>query len=214
MSSLRFTLVSEGSSDRALMPLLVWAIRQHAKIRIESEWADLRLLPDPPKGLSEKIRVALELFPCDLLFVHRDADRMDREMRVREIEEALARTEPPPAVCVVPVRALEAWYLFDEKAIRHAAGNPNGKTSLELPAWNVVEKLSDPKAQLESVIRVASELHGRRRRRVELSGAVHRIASLVRDFSPLRNLPAFDAFEQSLKRSLDELVDRGFALEG
>lgn len=207
MNRLRFTLVSEGSSDRALIPVLIWAIQQHAEVDIQPRWAELRQLADPPKSLVEKIQVTLELYPCDLLFIHRDADRAGRETRAREIEAAMAAAHQdpatsPPAVCVIPVRALEAWFLFDEQALRHASGNPNGKTPLNLPGWQDIESLSDPKTQLEGIIRAASELEGRRRRRIEAAQAVHRIADLVRDFSPLRNLSAFRAFEEDLRRLL------------
>lgn len=157
MSLLRFTLVSEGSADRALIPVLEWAIRQHRQVDIEPRWAELGRLLNPPKGLAERIKVALELYPCDLLFVHRDGDRVGRETRVQEIEAAFAEIDEPPAVCVVPVRALEAWFLFDEPAIRRAAGNPNGRSPLDLPAWKEVEGLADPKEVLWKVVREESE---------------------------------------------------------
>ncbi|NJL26464.1 MAG: hypothetical protein HC897_00625 [Thermoanaerobaculia bacterium] len=206
MSPLRFTLVSEGSSDRALLPVLEWAIRQCRAVDLEPQWAELRSLPNPPRSLADRVRIALELYPCELLFVHRDGDRAGREARLREIKDALATLAEPPAVCVVPVRALEAWFLFDEAAIRRAAGNPNGRRALDLPAWRDVEALADPKGVLWNVVQAASELEGRRRRAVEVGRAVHRIADLVTDFSPLRRLPAFASFETDLREVLLQLA--------
>lgn len=205
MTSLRFTLLSEGSSDRALIPVLIWAIQQTAVDAVSPQWSELRSLPNPPKSLADRVTVCLEQYPCDLLFVHRDADREDRETRIREIRAACAAHERPPAVCVVPVRTLEAWFLFNEPAIRRAAGNPNGKVSLALPAWNRVEEVADPKQTLEDVVRAASELPAKRRRRLDVKAAVHRIAELVDDFSPLRQLPAFRAFEAELAEALQGL---------
>lgn len=208
MSSLKFTLVSEGSSDRALLPILTWAIRQHKKIEVRPQWADLRRLPRPPKTPDEKIRVALELHPCELLFIHRDADGAGRETRVREIGKSLAPVDSPPAVCVVPVRMLEAWLLFDEQAIRQAAGNPNGSIPLHLPRGKAAEKLPKPKEKLHEIIRIASELEGRKLLRInrKIGMSVHRIVQLIRDFSPLRELPAFTAFEEDLEQTLARLA--------
>lgn len=90
MNELRYTLLCDGSSDRALMPILTWALQQHcAESAIQAEWVDWGRLRNPPKTLSEKIRVALELYECDLLFVHRDAEKEPREARVAEINTTI-----------------------------------------------------------------------------------------------------------------------------
>ena len=58
--------------------------------------------------LSERISLSLDLYPCDLLFVHRDAEGDLQHVRTEEIHQALAaaaqRVQIPPTVCVVPVR--------------------------------------------------------------------------------------------------------------
>jgi len=47
MSSIRYTLLTDGSSDRALIPILNWLLRQHLlNHEIQSEWADLSRLPN------------------------------------------------------------------------------------------------------------------------------------------------------------------------
>ena len=106
---------------------------------------------------------------------------------------------------LIPVRALEAWFLFDEPAIRRAAGNPSGRQPLVLPLLKDVEAISSPKEKLEETMRVASGLEGRRRRKLEVGSAVHRLADLIEDFGPLRNLAAFAAFEQDLADALSRL---------
>jgi hypothetical protein len=92
----------------------------------------------------------------------------------------------------------EAWLLFDEKALRYAAGNPNGDVELKLPALSAVEDLPDPKKILNDCLRTASGLTGRRLRHWSSAQAVHRLADLMTDFSPLRHLPAFQALEDDL----------------
>jgi len=68
MSNLRYTLLADGSSDRALIPILTWLLReQEVVLAIQSEWADMARLRRPPRGLEERIEAALMLYPCDLL---------------------------------------------------------------------------------------------------------------------------------------------------
>lgn len=205
MKELRYTLISEGSSDQALLPLLTWLLTENrVSLPIQPAWADLRRLPSAPKGIRAKIQVGLELYPCDLLFIHRDADREPRETRVREIQSALNElpTLTAPAVCVVPVRMLETWLLFDETTIRHAAGNPRGREPITLPKLSELENLATPKETLHQLIRVASGKHGRRLKQLSVDRSVHLIANRLSDFSPLRHLPAFAALESEVRQMI------------
>ncbi|MEH1908405.1 MAG: hypothetical protein V7K95_12085 [Nostoc sp.] len=98
------------------MPILTWLLRANqVECAIQSNWADLRRLPKPPKKLLPRIINSLELYPCNLLFIHRDAEREPREKRITEILEALKAVKKsvvvPPHVCVIPVRMQEAWLL-------------------------------------------------------------------------------------------------------
>ncbi|MFN2414533.1 MAG: hypothetical protein ABR603_05265, partial [Pyrinomonadaceae bacterium] len=162
-------------------------------------------------GLKEKIIRSIELYPCDLLFVHRDSDREPREARVAEIQGAVQEARRaiaiPPAVCVVPVRMQEAWLLFDEAAIRRAAGNPNGREEFRLPELRRVEALPDPKEELYNLIRTASGLTGRRLRRLkvrDLSSKASQVSAYIEDFAPLRILPAFRLLETNLRAVVGE----------
>lgn len=188
---LRYTLVADGASDRALIPILTWLMRRHCgSLPIQAEYADLRHLRNPPQGLAERIKLSVELYPCDLLFVHRDAENATIERRQSEITTALGTT-PLPAICVVPVRMQEAWLLIDEAALRHAAGNPNGREPLSLPDVQRLEHLPNPKGLLHDLLRQASGLHGRRLRRLNHRLHGYDVADRIRDFSPLFRLPAF-----------------------
>ena len=68
------------------------------------QWADLRDRRPSLKTLSERIEKALDLYPCQLLFVHRDAESQAPETRIHEINRALGGLEHPPVVRVIPVR--------------------------------------------------------------------------------------------------------------
>lgn len=202
MSELRYTLLTDGSSDDALLPILSWLIAGHLpETAIRAQWADLRKLRRRPRDLSTRIREALDLYPCRLLFVHRDAEREPPASRVAEIRTAVAAVSgSPPHVCIVPVRMMEAWLLFDEVTLRRAAGNPNGRMPLELPPLRRLEEEPDPKERLRLVLREASGLSGRRLKRFHVMP--RRVAALTDDFSPLRSLPAFQRLETDLTRVL------------
>ena len=128
---MRFTLIADGASDAVLMPILTWSIRQHKVSPVAGQWADLGRMPRQ-SNRARLIQSALDLYPCDVLFVHRDAEAQSPEARRSEIVSLMAETSVPQ-VPVVPVRMTEAWLLFDEKAIRWAASNPNGSQPLGLP---------------------------------------------------------------------------------
>ena len=207
MKSIRYTLLTDGSSDKALLPILNWVLKAAGvTIPIQSEWADLTRLR-PFKRLSEKLKWTIELYPCELLFVHRDAEREPLSSRVAEIRAAVQECAAeiksiPPYVCVVPVRMQEAWLLFDEAAIRKAAGNPNGRILLSLPSLSDVEELPNPKHDLEEILRVASELSRRRRLKLNTRFLRSRVVENIDNFEPLRRLTAFQALEAEVQTVL------------
>ena len=152
--------------------------------------------------LFERIAKGIELYPCDLLFVHRDAARESIEKRVREIRESVEQCaiETPPVVCVVAVRMQEAWLLIDESALRKAAGNPQGRQPLDVPDRKKLENLPDPKQRLHDLLHQASGLRGRRLKRFirDVGSYVCRVAEQIDDFSLLRELTAFQKVEDQV----------------
>lgn len=203
MKSIRCTLLSDGSSDQMLMPILEWLLCQHCpELAVESAWADLGRLRMPPKTLPSRVLAALDLYPCDLLFIHRDAEKERYDVRHTEIRRALDGLDAPPAICVVPVRMLEAWFLFDELAIRTAAGNPCGRNLVNLPNMNTIEDLPDPKEILFNLLRDSSGRHGARLKKLNLYQCAFRVSQSVDDFTPLRRVPSFQALEYELATML------------
>jgi hypothetical protein len=207
MVELRYSLISDGSSDAALLPILSWLLRESGvQCAIQPSLADLRRLPAPPSSLEQRISVALDLYPCDLLFVHRDAERQPLSHRKAEVQQVIYGLKlaiVPSWVCVIPVRMTEAWLLFDEVAIRHAAGNRSGRQPLDLPRLSELEDLPDPKYMLYDCLRRASGLHGTRLKRFRVTQSAVRVSSLITDFSPLRRLPAFKELEADLKSAIE-----------
>jgi hypothetical protein len=93
----------------------------------------------------------------------------------------------------------EAWLLFDEAALRRAAGNPNGTQPLAFPKAAKLEELPDPKRDLHELLREASGLSGRRRRRLPVRVYAKRVAEFIENFAPLRSLSAFSALESDIR---------------
>jgi len=212
VTDLRYTLLGDGSSDQALIPILTWLLLEHGvQSAIQPTWADLGRLRERPRTLEQRIVVSLDLYPCDLLFVHRDAERLGYQSRraeiLQQLEGASLSCATPPAVCVVPVRMQEAWLLFDEQAVRGAAGNPEGKQALDMPPVAGLEDLPNPKHDLHRILRQASGLAGRRRQNFDPHRHARRVTVLASDFSPLRVLPAFRLLEDDVATTVR---DRGW----
>ena len=205
MSHLRYTLVGDGTSDRMLDAVIRWAIRSYdPDLRAAGEFVHSGMVRT--SELREKVRRATALFPCDLLFIHRDAERANAtEDRFAEIEAA-APSEISHVVPIVPIRMTEAWFVFHEAAIRRAANNPNGETTLDIPRVRDIERLPDPKNTVFELLRGASGLSGRRLRSFNQAQARARVAELIDDFSPLRAAPSFARFEEDCRGALNGLL--------
>ena len=209
MNEIDFVLLCDGSSDRCLIPILKWLLRRHfSDIPINGEWADVsRSLPSR-HTLAHRIRLAVELYQPNVLFVHRDAEAQDPQLRYDEAYRAastIAVDFPVNAcICVVPVRMTEAWLLFDEQAVKIAASNPNCRTDIQLPSLSTIESLADPKQILSEVLIQASELRGRHLKRFKLGlgRCRHLITENIEDFSPLLELQAF----HRLNRDIEQLA--------
>jgi hypothetical protein len=204
-----FALLADGGSDRALLPIAKWVFAQRVptEVQVRGEAADLSVLREPPRKLTDRISRAIELYPCTVLLVHRDAEAQDPEMRHKEIEVACRQVQTESLwshVCVVPVRMTEAWLLFDEGALRKAAGNPNGKMPLSFPSDP--ESEPQPKRILLDALREASGLKGHRRKRFRPETARFFLANRIDDFSALRHLAAFRRFEHDVREVLAKIV--------
>jgi len=193
--------LGEGSSDRVLLPVLRWVIERVTPEEFRVVWVDTSLFTTGPT-LAEKVRGALAVQPCGLLFVHRDADNQPPEWRFEEIRQAAG---DQPHVAVVPIRMTEAWLLFDEGAIRAAAGRVSGREPLRLPALSRLEQVSDPKRVLRDALVMAHGATRRRARRFHPADARHRLADLIEDWTPLRQLTAFQRLEADTRDALSAL---------
>lgn len=207
--NIRFTLVSEGSTDAALLPIIRWTLRSDPRVEeIEAQFALPAQLPPARAGLAARLRRAIELFPADLLFVHRDSDKEEPGVRRKEIMTAVREIPSTQiAVPVVPVRMTEAWLLIDSTAIRSAAGNPRSSATLDqIPKVGKIEGLHDPKDVLHASLRSACELRGRRLAKFDMKKAANLVAERITDFTPLRSLSGYLEFERLLQLALEQVA--------
>ena len=192
-----YTLVADGPSDEVLIPVLTWSLKRRGVKSVNAQWVDFRRIPRQ-RNLEQRLRTAVDLFPCDVLFVHRDAEAQPADIRRREITEAVGHMSIRH-IAVVPVRMTEAWLLADERAIRLAAGNPNGHEDLSLPDIGSLEGLTDPKRVLQEALTLACGLNSRRRSQFPVAQRVRRIADYIDDYSRLDALSAFRALQRDIR---------------
>jgi len=206
MKSADCLLVADGSTDRVLIDIVKWVIATE-KIPVSLSFE----LFCPTMKVAEKLEKALIQYPStDVVFIHRDAEKEPWENRQREIEAAIEDYELTlPHVSIIPIRMTEAWLCIDEQAIRRAAGNPNGKTSLKIPAPSKLERISDPKEALNELLLKASELNARRRKKIknpsELAKMRRLVAANINDFSILGNFETFRFFQEQTIRVFHDL---------
>ena len=215
MEVLRFTLIGDGSSDKVLMNIVYWLISDlYPTLPLDGSFADFRQFINPPKkgDVSGQIAFANENYPFDLLVYHRDAEKLHRniiQQRKEEIFSQLAdQNSDNNIICVVPIVMMESWLLFDESAIKKAAGNRGYNKPLNLPALSIIENIPQTKTILYKILKEASGLKGRRLKKFNEGQAVHQIAENISDFSPLRILSSFQVFENDLKENIDQIIER------
>lgn len=202
--SITYTLLADGSSDEVLISIINWTIVQHyPRLSFTPQFA--RNLGNVGSNLTSRIPAALRAYPCDLLFVHRDAETADRAVRLEEITLALSQAHSN-CVPIIPIRMTEAWLLSDEMAIREAAGNKMGALNLNLPPKKRWEALPDSKQVLFDALTTASEKSGRALKKFSPQKQRARVAALTQDFSALRELPSFDYFESELNLKLRNIT--------
>ncbi|MBN9656612.1 MAG: hypothetical protein J0H49_00455 [Acidobacteria bacterium] len=184
------------------MPILTWSLKQHNVSPVEAQWADFGRIPRQLSA-EDRIRVVLDLYPCDVLFIHRDAEAQPPQLRRTEIAQSMAGSAVRH-IPVVPVRMTEAWLLASETAIRSAAGNPNGNIALTLPNTRNLENLADPKRVLHTALATASGLNVRRRAKLAVHERVHLIPNYINDYSCLNALPAFRALQNDIRDLIED----------
>ncbi|NJK84522.1 MAG: DUF4276 family protein, partial [Saprospiraceae bacterium] len=151
---------ADGTSDRALMNVIDWTLQDLLPmVSVSRQFADLGSLIKPPPldRLDLRIQKAVDLYPCDILFVHRDCEGRTKKDFIERLQEIALAVEKGNVsnrtVSIVPIRMMEAWLLFDPQAIKLAAGNKNYRPPISLPKHKDLENLSNPKQMLHHLLK-------------------------------------------------------------
>lgn len=193
-------LIADGSSDRALIPLIKLLLIEH----LQTPFEEPQLIQSDKPDLASKIEDALDKFAVDILFIHRDAENEDYQHREAEIHRVVPIEQIDSVVCVVPIKMTETWLLTDPAVIRCAVGNPNSAVALPLPNLAKLEACQ-AKEVLFQVLTIASEFGAQRRRKFKPEKYRHRVAELTSDLKLLRRIPSFKRFEDALLHCLKKI---------
>lgn len=206
-------LMSEGTSDKAIIPILQWLMQTHFPTSNDNiQRVNFYKFPKQMvHTLEDKLRVIHREFDFDLLFIHMDADNTTLDSRVQLIRERVEHvrgSHEGKHVPVIPVQTMETWLLVDEKAIIEAAGNSIKNVRLNMPSLNSLEGFpsTEAKSKLHELLEKAANPRGgrRRRERYRPERDVHSIAEFMEDYTVLRNLSAFQHLENMMQRLKDE----------
>jgi hypothetical protein len=212
MKELKYTLIADGSSDKILLTIIKWLLDDlYPKLPCQAMFADFRVLPKPPKTLKEKIKSAQDYYPYDLIFIHRDAETTNQEsvsQRLNQIKKEIGDSVFSKTICIIPVKMMETWLLIDTEAIKKAAANRNYSNDIILPGIKRLEKENQPKKLLHELLINTSGLKGRNLKKFNINKAVHLVAENITDYSKLRYLDAFRAFEENLKAVVSNFLEQ------
>jgi hypothetical protein len=213
MNALKYTLIGDGSSDKALLPVINWLIDDlFPELPVAGTFADFGHLRNPPakKDVKNQVLYAKHYYPFDILIYHRDAEESTEAIIAKRKQEVLAELDqvmaPDKMVCVVPVVMTEAWLLIEPEAIKKAAGNRNYAGALPLPSLQTLEQQKDPKFKLHELLRIARNTNKRDLAKFNVHQAVHYVAEYITDFTLLRQLRSFREFEHDLKHAIEHFI--------
>jgi hypothetical protein len=202
MPVIHSVLVADGSSDRMLIPILQKLLADLSK---NTSFADIMFATVRADSLGERIAQAVTMYPCDIIFVHRDAENQPPDLRYLEINASCSKLSGQRLVSVVPVRMTEAWLLVAPDAILKSVGNKDSNFPLNLPDIKRIESC-DAKTLLDAALNTAVNLNSRRRRRFRPEEYRTRVAELLTSVEPLRRLPSFLRLEADLRNALMTLA--------
>ena len=143
------TLLADGSSDQVLLPILQWLLDNHCNSITRLRFANP--LQTASRGLQERISAALDLYPCHVLFVHRDAERDEPTNRQQEIERAWHIVEREQhLVTVVPVRMTEEELASVRQATRGILQDATCTMSISIERRLIDQAMSTPDTTFEA----------------------------------------------------------------
>ncbi len=208
MNIIRTGLITDGSSDRALIPLITLLLKEYLQLPYEA----IEYINCDTSDLTKKVLSVAENYALDILFIHRDSENESWDKRYQEIKAATPQSLEGKVIAVIPIKMTEAWLLTDAKVICNAVGNPNSTINLALPTARKLETCA-AKTVLLAALTDASGFGTQRRRKFRPEQFRHRVAELTVDLTLLRKIPSFQRFENTVKGLLQTLNQTRHALD-
>jgi hypothetical protein len=218
MRYLGLALFAEGSTDYRFLPPVLRRATEDLCLRDARSTVEVGEVlglytPDDYRDadlatqILEAAREAFDAF--SILFIHTDGagdPAAAYDQRVKPGAQRIAAElsgQQNRTVGVVPVREMEAWTLVDPDALRGAFGTVLDDSALGIPTKaREVEGILDPKQALEQVY--GKVVGGRRRGKRKVTEFFDAIGERAR-LERLRDVPAYQRFEQELGMALVEL---------
>jgi len=216
MRYLELALFAEGPTDYRFLSGILRRVTediccQYAKQPVEVREEILRLeTPQTDRNADRAQRIfsaAQQHYNGSfILFIHSDSDGDWKRALKERVEPAMQLINQDrltqQTIAVIPVRETEAWTLVDGDALRVSFGTTLSNKQLGIPSKaREVEKLFDPKQVLNLALAKAV---GTRRRKTTAAAFLEIISENI-ELACLRELPAFNRFEDSLKNVLTNL---------
>ena len=220
MTTLVSALYAEGRTDERFLPILLQRVlaellNMHSPRSVDV-LEPIVLRTHKRTNQEEAIFLAAQQAAgYHILFVHTDADdNTTNSAYIERIEPGLSLVQCAYStgvpVCshivpVIPVHMLEAWLLADAEAIGDIVGIPRPLVLQHLPfSAHEIEGVSDPKAQLLTLIREVQAFRSRRRRNAVIGEYYEPMANRIR-ISQLQRLPAFQQMTEDILAVLSQL---------
>ena len=220
MRYLALALFAEGPTDHEFLPRVIFRLATEVSSQLSDQPVEIaeqfiRPAPIPRRAgaLSRPEKVATlfgsAMGSVDLLFIHADGQgdtNSAYDERVRPCCNLLHERFPEnrfECVGIIPVRETEAWAIADVRAVTRALGTTKSARDLGLPnSARTAENTIDPKAVLRNAQDIA---RGHRRQGRARANSIHAVLGETVGFAILREMRAFQTFENQLRAALQSL---------
>jgi hypothetical protein len=209
-------LYTEGPTDIRFLKNVVARTFEEISFECSSqiEISDIQTIEITKSSFVENVisasRRGVNDFGMIILCVHADADdRSDENVYRNKMIPALSEIEnAEDSICkiivpVVPIQMTEAWMLADKALLKKEIGT--NKADQDLGIYREPEQYPDPKATIESAIRIAQQDRTRRHRRdLTLSDLYLSIGQSI-SIDKLKQLPSYNKFQENIRSALRKL---------
>ncbi len=197
--------LGEGLTDQRFLGVL---IERTFRAIVAEASVDL-LVVDPcfagKSSLKHLENCLADIIGFTVICIHADADKVSSNRAMQErvqplIDIILSRDTNQPIVPIIPIRMTEAWMLADQEAFKNEL--VTDKSYSELGIKTAVESIANPKAAIETAIRIIDkELPAKQRGQTEIGNLYEELANTI-SLTELQRLPSYQQFQGAARQAL------------